>query len=116
MRGKAFLNERQAARYLGTSRRYLYFLRKVAEDPLPFFRIGRLVRYRRQDIDRWTERRVERERRRRRRRMRSGALRRGPLRSRDVAREIVLRHVRARRRRKSGRAAGDGAGSTRARR
>ena len=110
MTRKAFLNEGQAARYLGMSRRYLYFLRRVAEEPLPFFRVGRLVRYRREDIDRWTERLVERERRRTWRRMRSGALRCYRGRDGGMARAIALRHVRAEWRRAARRARGGGAG------
>lgn len=42
-----------AAQYLGISVRKLRYLIKDPRDPLPFFRIGRSIRFKVEDIDNW---------------------------------------------------------------
>ncbi len=51
------LNERQAARYLGVSPGTLRLWRSEGRAPR-FFRAGKLVRYRRADLDSWIESRL----------------------------------------------------------
>ena len=48
------LNETDAAAYLDTSRDYLKKKRRFGGGP-PFVRIGRMIRYRVVDLDRWLE-------------------------------------------------------------
>ena len=51
------LNERQAAKYLGVSASTLRLWRAEGRSPR-FFRAGKLVRYRRNDLDSWIEARL----------------------------------------------------------
>jgi predicted DNA-binding transcriptional regulator AlpA len=65
MKEKKLLNEKEAAFYLGVSVSLLRQLRTRSypskADFLPFYKIGRSVRYRLEDLDEWLEkRRVER--------------------------------------------------------
>jgi excisionase family DNA binding protein len=51
------LNERQAAKYLGVSPGTLRLWRAENRSPR-FFRAGKLIRYRRADLDSWIEARL----------------------------------------------------------
>lgn len=48
------LNEADAAAYIGSSRDYMKKKRRFGGGP-PFIRIGRMIRYRVDDLDRWLE-------------------------------------------------------------
>jgi predicted DNA-binding transcriptional regulator AlpA len=57
---KNMLNEEEAAEYLGLSRSSLRQGRMKDRNPLrcpcpPFYRIGRAIRYKRTDLDKWLE-------------------------------------------------------------
>ena len=52
------LTNEQAAAYLGVSPQTLCVWRSVGRYNLPFLKIGRLVRYRKSDLDDWLEKRV----------------------------------------------------------
>ena len=51
------LNERQAAKYLGVSAGTLRLWRTEGRAPR-FFRAGKLIRFRRADLDEWIEQRL----------------------------------------------------------
>jgi len=51
------LNERQAARYLGVSAGTLRLWRSQGRSPV-YFRAGKLIRFRRADLDAWIEERL----------------------------------------------------------
>lgn len=50
---KEFLDIDEVSQYLGIKRSSLYL--KVARREIPFYRFGRLLRFRKTDIDHWTE-------------------------------------------------------------
>lgn len=51
------LNERQAARYLGVSSGTLRLWRSQGRSPV-YFRAGKLIRFRRADLNEWIEQRL----------------------------------------------------------
>ena len=51
--GKGFLDIDEVSRYLGMKRSNLYL--KVERREIPFYRFGRLLRFRKADIDDWAE-------------------------------------------------------------
>ncbi|MBM4185673.1 MAG: helix-turn-helix domain-containing protein [Gemmatimonadetes bacterium] len=53
------MKAREAAEYLSLSQSYLAQLRMTGDGP-PFRMFGRAVRYRREDIDAWTDERLRR--------------------------------------------------------
>lgn len=52
------MNREQAARYLGTTAGTLAVWASTKRYPLPFVKIGSLVRYRKQDLDHFIEQRT----------------------------------------------------------
>ena len=54
------LNNDAAAAYIGVSPKTLPVWRSTQRYDLPFIKIGRLVRYRRSDLDEWLERQTRR--------------------------------------------------------
>ena len=52
--GKEFFNVDELSEYLGIKKSTLY--RMVENGELPHYRIGRLIRFRRDDVDSWIER------------------------------------------------------------
>lgn len=57
MEEKSVLNSRQAATYLGCSDSVLRLWRSQGQGPR-YFRAGKLIRYRRADLDSWIEARL----------------------------------------------------------
>jgi len=53
-----FLTPEEAAAYLGCKPQTLSVWRCTKRYPLPFVRIGRLVKYRVEDLDKWIARRT----------------------------------------------------------
>jgi excisionase family DNA binding protein len=47
------LDNAQAATYLGITPRTLEVWRAVKRHPIPYIKVGRLVKYRRDDLDAW---------------------------------------------------------------
>lgn len=56
--GTPFLAPKQAAEYLGVSTGTLEVWRSNKRYPLPYYKIGRLVKYRQSDLDAFLESRV----------------------------------------------------------
>jgi excisionase family DNA binding protein len=52
------LNEEQAAEYLGVAEQTLQNWRCRKRYNLPYIRVGRLIRYRKVDLDKWLESRL----------------------------------------------------------
>lgn len=52
------LNESQAAEFLGVKPQTLSVWRSTGRYDLPFVRVGRLIRYRRTDLEAWLESRA----------------------------------------------------------
>jgi len=50
---KEFLSIDDVSKYLGIKRSTLYL--KVEKHEIPFYRFGRLIRFKRVDVERWTE-------------------------------------------------------------
>lgn len=48
-----FLFEKEAAHYLRISQHTLYVWRKNGKNGIPFFKIGRSIRYNKLDLDNW---------------------------------------------------------------
>ena len=48
---EGLMNVEQAAEYLGMASQTVY--RRVSEKTLPFYKIGRLVRFRQSELDQW---------------------------------------------------------------
>lgn len=55
------LDQKEACRLLGVSRHTLLELRRRARHPLPYLRVGRLLRFRRGDLEEWARRCAETE-------------------------------------------------------
>ncbi len=55
---KPFLNEDEAAELIGVRPQTLALWRSLGRYGLAYIKVGRLVRYRRCDIDRWLESRL----------------------------------------------------------
>ena len=54
------LTNDEAAEYLGVSPKTLPVWRTTQRYDLPFIKVGRLIRYRRSDLDEWLERQTHR--------------------------------------------------------
>jgi len=50
-----YLNTKQAAEYLGLSHQFLEIARHRGEGP-PFYKLSRIIRYRRAHLDEWMDR------------------------------------------------------------
>ena len=59
MSNSELLNAEQAAQYLGVAKQTLHNWRSSGRYRLPCLRVGRLVRYRRSDLDAWLESRKQ---------------------------------------------------------
>lgn len=59
MSDSQLLNAEQAAQYLGVAKQTLHNWRSSGRYRLPCLRVGRLVRYRRSDLDAWLESRKQ---------------------------------------------------------
>ena len=56
--GNDLLDDKAAAEYLSVARGTLGVWRSTGRYNLPFLKVGRLVRYRRADLDAWLEKRL----------------------------------------------------------
>jgi excisionase family DNA binding protein len=56
--GRNLLNEKEAALFLGTSVGTLQVWRSTGRYEIPFVKVGRLVRYKRADLEAWIESRT----------------------------------------------------------